>query len=165
MVENYQFFKNWIKRFPIQFILIPFGIAVSIFKNDIPPEPLLDSISSDAFLGISIFVILVIFSFEIIRAIHVAKKSRSKMSINPRITEMDKNLKAINSASSFSMDAFSVWVIGVTLMVIAFGTGNPEFDKASFFANFHAVFIAPFFSFTVYYGEYLKNQKKLKSWK
>ena len=165
MNKNIKFVCGWIKRFPVQFILIPLSLYVSIFKDDFEKESLVASITSGELWLITIMIILGLFSYEIIRAFYVSRKSRSKMPVNQRISGMEKNIKALNASFFFSMDAFSVWIIGITLIVIAFGVGNVEFDKASFFANFHAVLIVPLASMIVYYSEYLKQQKILKLWK
>lgn len=145
MNQNTLFLCNWMKKYPAQFFLIPIGVYVSISKDSIEQEVLVSSINSGEFHWFSVVVIFGLFSYEIVRAIYISRKSRSKMPVNVRISNMEKNIKATNTAFFFSMDAFSVWVIGMSLMVIAFGIWNDNFDKASFFCKLSRCFDSSFY--------------------
>jgi len=157
MSKNLEFILGWIKKFPFTFALIPISIYISVFKDSIEQEPLVDVLSSGDLFTILAGILIVVFGLEIFRAYREERKNKLKTPIKYHISRWQKGMKAANGAFFFAMDGFSIWVIFVTLAVIGFGIWNDGFEKASFFANFHAIAIVPFASFLVYYGEHLKE--------
>lgn len=160
MDKNLEFVLGWIRRFPFTFTLIPVSIVISLFKDSIQKESLLDVIINGNLFTFLAGILIVAFGFEIFRAIREEKKNKQKAPVKRRISKLQKCMKAVNGAFFFAMDGFSIWVIFVTLLVIGFGIGNEGFEKASFFANFHAIAIVPFVSFIVYYGDCMKERER-----